>query len=435
MIIIDKALQFRENVGNPIRVGVIGAGYMAIGLVNQIERYTPGMRVVGISNRTLDKAFRCYRQAGIEDVTVAKDANQLDDAIMLGQYAVCEDSSILCQAEGVDIIVEATGTIDYAASSVLNAAKHHKPVVLLNAELDATLGPILKHYADKAGVILTGSDGDQPGVIMNLHRFVKSLGFTPLVAGNIKGFLDFHKSPADMAEYARNAGQNVNMITSFTDGTKIAFEQASVANATGMVVNKRGMNAFRSTKHVDELTSMYDVDELKALGGIVDYVVGAQPGPGVYVFASTDDPVSKEYLSYLKLGKGPIYSFYTPYHLCFFEVPNSIARTYHFNDAVMAPLDGPVVEVLAAAKKDLKAGETLDGFGGYSVYGVCDNYATSQAENLLPVGLTEGVTLKRDVPMDAVITFDDIHIPNDRLAFKLYEEQKALFKSKPQMVS
>ncbi|MEM6842647.1 MAG: NAD(P)-dependent oxidoreductase [Bacteroidota bacterium] len=435
MIITDNALNFRQNIGNPIRVGIIGAGYMSKGLVNQIERYTTGMKVVAISNRTIEKALGCYRQAGIENVTEVKNANQLSDTINQGQYAVCGDASILCEADGVDIIVEATGTIDYAAASVLKAVENYKPVVLLNAELDATLGPILKHYADKSGVILSGSDGDQPGVIMNLYRFVKGLGFDPLVAGNIKGFLDFHKSPADMAEYAVKAGQNVNMITSFTDGTKIAFEQASVANATGMVVNKRGMNAFRSTEHIDELTKLYDVDELKELGGIVDYVVGPKPGPGVYVFATTDDPLSKEYLSYLKLGKGPIYSFYTPYHLCFFEVPNSIVRTFHFNDPVMAPIGAPVVEVLAAAKQDLKAGEALDGFGGYATYGVCDNYEVSRAENLLPIGLTKGVKLKRDIPKDAIITFGDIEIPEGRLAFQLYQEQVELFSPKPATVS
>ncbi|MGB3587734.1 MAG: SAF domain-containing protein [Tunicatimonas sp.] len=432
MIITDKALQFREDIGNPIRVGIIGAGYMAKGLVNQIERYTSGMKVVAISNRTIDKALGCYRQAGITDVAEVENASQLSDAINHGHYVVCQHASILCEAEGVDVIVEATGTIDYAASSVLNAVKHHKPVVLLNAELDATLGPILKHYADKSGVILTGSDGDQPGVIMNLYRFVKGLGFDPLVAGNIKGFLDFHKNPTDMAEYAQKAGQNVNMITSFTDGTKIAFEQASVANATGMVVSKRGMNAFRTTDHVDKLTQLYDIDELKALGGIVDYAVGSEPGPGVYVFATTEDPLSKEYLSYLKLGKGPLYSFYTPYHLCFFEVPNSIARTFHFNDAVMAPIDGPVVEVVAAAKKDLKAGATLDGYGGYTSYGVCENYKSTRSENLLPIGLTKGVVLKRDIPKDAIITFDDIEIPKDRLSFKLYQEQVKYFNPTPE---
>ncbi|MEM8966891.1 MAG: NAD(P)-dependent oxidoreductase, partial [Bacteroidota bacterium] len=408
---------------------------MSKGLVNQIERYTPGMKVVAISNRTIEKALGCYHQAGIENIIEVSNASQLSDAIAQGNYAVCGDASILCEADGVDIIVEATGTIDYAASSVLNAVKNYKPVVLLNAELDATLGPILKHYADKSGVILSGSDGDQPGVIMNLYRFVKGLGFDPLVAGNIKGFLDFHKNPTDMAEYAKKAGQNVNMITSFTDGTKIAFEQASVANATGMVVNKRGMNAFRSTEHVDELTKLYDVDELKELGGIVDYVVGPKPGPGVYVFATSDDPLSKEYLSYLKLGKGPIYSFYTPYHLCFFEVPNSIVRTFHFNDPVMAPIGAPVVEVLAAAKQDLKAGDTLDGFGGYTTYGVCDNYKISRTENLLPIGLTDGVKLKRNVPKDAVITFDDIEMPEGRLAFQLYQEQVEHFSPKPATVS
>jgi predicted homoserine dehydrogenase-like protein len=435
MILVDNALKFREDVGNPIRVGIIGAGYMAKGLINQIERYTPGMRVVGISNRTIDKAFACYKQAGVEEAQVVTSAIELDEAIFRDKYTVCEDASILCEARLVDIIVEATGTIDYAASSALKAAKNNKSMVLLNAELDATLGPILKHHADQNGVILTGSDGDQPGVIMNLYRFVKGLGFDPLVAGNIKGFLDFHKNPQDMEEYARKAGQNVNMITSFTDGTKIAFEQASVANATGMVVNKRGMNAFRSTEHIDELTSLYNIDELKELGGIVDYVVGPQPGPGVYVFATTDDPLSKDYLSYLKLGKGPLYSFYTPYHLCFFEVPNSIARAYHYNDPVMAPLGAPVVEVLAAAKKNLKAGDILDGFGGYSSYGVCENYSVSRAENLLPIGLSDGVRLKRDVAQDQVITFNDIEVPSDRLAFQLYDEQIKQFSPQPAVVS
>jgi len=412
----------------------VGAGYMSKGLVNQIERYTPGMKVVAISNRTIDKALGCYHQAGITDAKIVHNTEDLNEAILGDQRAVCEHSSLLCQSEGVDILVEATGTIEYASGTVLEAFKYQKSVVLLNAELDATLGPILKHHADEAGVILTGCDGDQPGVIMNLYRFVKGLGFEPLVAGNIKGYLDFHKNPEDMAEYARKAGQNVKMITSFTDGTKIAFEQASVANATGMVVNKRGMNAFRSTQHIDEMTSLYDIDELRSLGGIVDYVVGSQPGPGVYVYATTEDPLSKDYLNYLKLGKGPLYSFYTPYHLCFFEVPNSIARTFHFNDPVMAPLGAPVVEVLAAAKKNLTAGEKLDGFGGYSSYGVCDNYEISRSENLLPIGLSEGITLKRDVAKDAIITFDDIEIPRDNLAFKLYQEQLNRFSPKPEVV-
>ncbi len=336
---------------------------MAAGLVNQIERYVPGMRVAAIANRNFDRALRCYHQAGVTDISTVGDAIALDKNIASREYSVCHDPALLCHSKNIDIIVEATGTIEFAAQVVLTAAQHRKPVVLLNAEVDATLGPILKQYADRAGIILSQSDGDQPGVIMNQYRFVKGLGLNPLVAGNIKGFLDQHKNPTDMEAYARNVNQSPEMITCFTDGTKVNLEQASVANATGMGVAQRGMSTYRSNEHIDTLTSIYDVDQLLNAGGIVDYVVGPQPGPGIYVFATTDDPMVKDYLNYLKLGKGPLYSFYTPYHLCFFEVPNSIARVAHFHDPVMAPLDGPVVEVAAIAKRNLRAGEMLERYG------------------------------------------------------------------------
>lgn len=427
MVIVDNALQFREDINNPIKVGVVGAGFMSVGLVNQIERHTKGMKTVAICNRTTERAVQCYRKAGVEDVLVCTEQAQFDHAIALGKYAICDDPEILCASDEVDIIVEATGAIEYGARVVLTAIKHGKPTLMLNPELDATIGTILKHHADLAGVMLSQSDGDQPGVIMNLYRYVKGLGLEPLVCGNIKGFLDEHKTPTDMEEFARNVNQGTRMITNFTDGTKLSFEQASVANATGMGVAKRGMSAYRSKKHIDELTGLHNIDDLKALGGIVDFVVGAKPGPGVYVYGATDDPMVKDYLKYLKMGPGPLYSFYTPYHLCFFDIPNSIARAFHFNDPVMYPVGGPVVEVITIAKRDLKAGETLDGYGGYLSYGICENYDTARSENLLPIGLSEGVKLKKDVSLDQPLTFDDIEYPEGNLVFELYEEQLKMF--------
>ena len=430
MIIVDNALQFREDINNPIKVGIVGAGFMSVGIVNQIERHTKGMKTVAICNRTTERAIQCYQKAGVEDITICETQDQLNSVIASGSYGICNDPALLCASEEVDIIVEATGAIEFGAKVVLTAIEHGKPTLMLNPELDATIGPILKHYADKAGVMLSQSDGDQPGVIMNLYRYVKGLGLEPLVCGNIKGFLDEHKTPTDMEEFARNVNQGTRMITNFTDGTKLSFEQASVANATGMGVAKRGMSAYRTKKHIDDLTYLHDIDDLKALGGIVDFVVGAKPGPGVYVYGATDDPMVKDYLKYLKMGPGPLYSFYTPYHLCFFDIPSSIARAFHFNDPVMYPVGGPTVEVITMAKQDLKAGETLDGYGGYLSYGICENYDAARSESLLPIGISEGVKLKKDVPKDRPLSFDDIEYPDDNLIFQLYEEQLAMFNPK-----
>jgi predicted homoserine dehydrogenase-like protein len=427
MVIIDKMLQARQAAGNPIRVGLIGAGEMAQGIANQIIQYTPGMEVVAIANRTLDKARQAYVYPGVETIREVHTREELEEALASGTGAITQDADLLCEAAGIDILVEATGTIGYAADVVLKAIRNRKHVLLFNPELDATLGPILKHYADQAGVLLSGSEGDQPGVILNLYRFVKSMGFKPLVCGNIKGLQDRNRNPTTQAAFAKQWNQSVNMVTSFADGTKISFEQASVANATGMGVAQRGMLGFHSQGHVDQMTNLFNVEELEALGGIVDYVVGPQPGPGVFVYATTNDPKSKQYLNLYKLGQGPLYSFYTPYHLCFFEVPNSIARVVLLNDVVMEPLGAPVVEVVATAKVDLTVGQTIDGLGGYLTYGLCENAPVARKENLLPMGLAEGAVLKRDIPKDGVLTFDDVEIAEETLVYKLFKEQTNLF--------
>ncbi|HEY9862482.1 MAG TPA: Gfo/Idh/MocA family oxidoreductase, partial [Candidatus Obscuribacterales bacterium] len=195
MIIVDRALQARAETGNPVRVGMIGAGFMGRGIANQIANSVPGMELVAIFNRNLDGAKRAYTEAGITDFKVVNTVADLEAAIAQGQYAVTEDAMLLCQAEGIDALIEVTGTIEFGAQVVLEAIAHHKHVILMNAELDGTIGPILKVYADREGVILTACDGDQPGVQMNLYRFVKSIGLTPLLCGNIKGLQDPYRNP------------------------------------------------------------------------------------------------------------------------------------------------------------------------------------------------------------------------------------------------
>jgi len=427
MIIIDRALQNRAAAGNPIKVGMIGAGFMGRGIANQIVNSVPGMELVAISNRKIDAAKQAYSEAGIENIQVVATVSELEDAIANGKYAVTEDAKLLCRAEGIDALIEVTGAVEFGAQIVMEAIAHCKHVIMMNAELDGTIGPILKVYADKAGVILSACDGDQPGVQMNLYRFVKSIGLTPLLCGNIKGLQDPYRNPTTQEGFAKRWGQKPHMVASFADGTKISFEQAIVANATGMKVAKRGMLGYDFNGHVDEMTQIYDVEQLKELGGIVDYVVGAKPGPGVYVFATHDDPKQRHYLNLYKLGEGPLYSFYTPYHLCHFEVPLSVARAVLFQDAVMSPLAGPLVDVVTTAKIDLKAGETLDGIGYYMTYGQCENSDIVQQQNLLPIGLAEGCRLKRDISKDQVLTYADVELPEGRLCDQLRTEQNTYF--------
>lgn len=425
MIIVDTALARRAAEDRPIRIAMIGAGFMGQGIVNQIAHSTPGMELVAIVARRPDQAEGAFRYAGFEKIARPDTVAELDDAIEAGIPAVTDDHAIVCGSAAVDAIVEVTGSIHYAAQVTLDAIAAGKHVVLMNAELDGTVGPILRTYADAAGVVLTASDGDQPGVQGNLVRYVKGLGLTPMVVGNIKGLQDPYRNPTTQKGFAEKWGQNVHMVTSFADGTKISFEQATVANAFGLSVSKRGMIGGDWTGHIDDAVSLYDIDALRATGPIVDYVVGAKPGPGVYCFATHDDPKQQHYLNLYKLGEGPLYSFYIPYHLCHFEVPSTVARAVLFGDAVLQPDGGPKVDVITLAKTDLAAGTVLDGFGGYHTYGEAENHPVVRADRLLPIGLAEGCTLRRAVAKDQVLTYDDVIVPEGRLGDALRAEQDA----------
>lgn len=428
MIIIDNALRARAEAGNPVAFGMYGAGFMGRGLANQVLNYMPGLRLAVICNRTVEAAIAAYTDFGVprEDIVEVRTAGELADAMASGRFAVTADPEVPAAAPGIEALIEGTGHVEYGARVTMLAIEHGKHMVLMNAELDGTVGPILKEKADRAGVILTGCDGDQPGVQINLLRFVESIGLTPRVCGNIKGLQDRYRNPTTQAGFAKQWGQTPHMVTSFADGTKISFEQAIVANATGMKVARRGMIGIEHRGHVDEMVGMYDLDEIRELGGIVEYVVGAQPSPGVYVFAEAHEKTQAHYLDYGKLGKGPLYSFYVPYHLTIFEMPLTVARVVLFGDRAIAPLAGPVVDVVTTAKIDLEAGATLDGLGWYMTYGQCENYDTVRRENLLPIGLAEGARLKRAIPRDQVLTYDDVELP-DTLAVRLRAEQDARF--------
>ena len=428
MIIVDNALEERHRTGDPIRVGMIGAGFMARGIALQIVQATRGMELVAIANRTPSRAQKVYEEAGVE-AEIVESVAELEGASSRGQPVVTEDASLLCQADGIDAVIEVTGAVEFSAGVALDAIEHGKHVILMNAELDGTVGPILKEYADRAGVIITNADGDQPGVIMNLYRFVKGIGVRPVLCGNIKGLHDPYRTPTTQESFARKWGQNPSMVTSFADGSKISFEQAIVANATGMQVARRGMFGpeVEPGTPVEQAVSLYPLDELLEGPGIVDYVVGAAPSPGVFVLGVHTHPTQRHYLNLYKLGEGPLYCFYRPYHLCHFEVPSTVARAVLFGDATIAAEGPPQVEVVAAAKEDLRAGDVIDGVGGYRAYGLAENVDVAASERLVPMGLAEGCRLRVDIPKDRVLTYDEIDVPPGRVVDRLRTEQNKRF--------
>jgi predicted homoserine dehydrogenase-like protein len=307
----------------------------------------------------------------------------------------------------------------------MQAIENGKHVILMNAELDAVVGPILKVYADRAGVVITNVDGDQPGVVMNLMRWVETIGYHPVVAGNIKGLQDHYRTPETQKGFADQHKQGVKMITSFADGTKISMEMAVVANATGFGVATRGMHGYEC-KHVTEALDHFTDDDLSK-GGIVDFILGAEPGPGVFVIGFNDQPVLRQYANYLKMGDGPYYTFYVPYHLPHLESPLTVARAVLFQDAAITPEGAPVAEVLTAAKRNLKAGEVMDGIGGFHSYGLIDNIRVAHDGGYIPMSLIEGCELKRDIDKDAIISYADVIIPENRLCDQLRQEQDRHF--------
>jgi predicted homoserine dehydrogenase-like protein len=429
MLIIDKALRDRAAAGRPIRVGMVGSGFMGRGVALQIATAVAGMALVAIANRHLEGARRAYREAGQGEGRLVENPDQLGAAIAAGQPAVTEDWRLLTDAPEIDAVLEVTGAIDYAAEVVTRAIDRGKHVVLMNAELDGTVGPLLKKRADAQGVIYTNVDGDQPGVTLNLYRFVRGIGVRPVLCGNIKGLHDPYRNPTTQEAFARKWGQKPHMVASFADGTKVSFEQAIIANATGMRVGRRGMfgPTVAAGTPIEEAARLLPVQDFAGGPGIVDYVVGASPGPGVFVIGTIEHPAQRHYLALYKLGEGPFYCFHTPYHLCHFEVPNTIARAVLFGDAAIAPLDAPRVEVIATAKTDLEAGAELDDFGHYMTYGQCENAEIVRRDGLLPMGIAPGCTLRRSIAKDEVLRYADVELPPGRLIDRLREEQEAAF--------
>jgi predicted homoserine dehydrogenase-like protein len=425
MIIVDTALARRSAEGRPVRVALVGGGFTARCIALQIVSAVKGMCLVAIANRTVKKAEEAYRGAGIAEVVRVSTAAELDRAIEQNRYAITENAIELCKAGQIDAIIESTGHVEHGTQVCFEAIRNGKHAILLGAEVDASVGPILKTYADRAGVVYTYTDGDEPGVGMNLHRFLDSMGYKPVLMGQLKGFLDRYRNPETQRELGAKLGQNPAVLASFADGSKLALEAAIMGNATGFVPQVRGMRGYPCA-HVNDMLKQFTAADFAA-EGLVEYALGAAPHTGAFVICHNDHPDKRKLMAYLKMGEGPLYMFYTPYHLPPWQIAHSVARAVLFNDPTITPRGAPVCDTISYAKRDLKAGEVLDGMGGFTCYGLVERHETCIREKYLPIAISLDCRLKRDIAKDQPITYADVTLPAGRLCDRLRAEQAERF--------
>ncbi len=402
----------------PINVAMAGAGAMGWGLLHQC-RITPGFRCVALADLKPERAVACAGAMGLP-YRVVDSLPALHDTIADGRIAICEDADLAARAEPADVFIDASNAIADAARFCSTALAHGKHLIMMNAEADLAFGPFFRREAHRQGVVYSSCDGDQHGVIKRLIDDLRLWGFELVMAGNIKGFLNRYADPTSIIPEADKRNLDYRMCTAYTDGTKLAIEMALLANALGLKTAVPGMYGPRAA-HVKEVLDLFDLAAIREThGAVVDYVLGAEPNGGVYAVGYGDDPYQRRMMAYYKMGDGPFYVFYRPYHLCHVEAMEAVAAACLDGRSLLQPDYGFRADVYACAKRDLRRGETLDGIGGYTCYGLLENCA--EQEGGIPMCLAEHMTLKRDVARDEKILLKDVDYDPARPDIRLYEE-------------
>lgn len=416
-----QRLRRHADANGDASVAVVGAGYVATGVVHAIAQ-SPGMRPSVVVNRSPKRAIAAFEQLGITtgSIVVSESIDDLTRAIERGIPAVTTDSSLLAQLP-VAVVVEATGALDYGTETILTMLDAGKHVVSFNAEVDALLGWLFHRRARQNDVVYTIADGDQPGVLFRLQQQVEGMGFETLAMLNCKRHLDVHQNPETGAGYAARDTTSAHMTTAFGDGTKMQVEQAVVANATGLIPDVRGMHGIETTL----ATVASDVASTISAPGRVEFTLGGDFGAGVGIVASHPNAnLHEKAMRFYKMGDGPEYFFYRPYHLVHLEAPLSVAEVL-LDHEPLATVDGPhVAEVVAMAKTDLTAGTQLDCIGGFSAYGHIDTAA--RAAGMLPIGLVEFATLTADVGQDQPIPLESVQLDDARRVVKEWKTLNGL---------
>lgn len=406
------------------KVAVIGAGYVATGVVHTLSAAI-GMRPAVIVNRSTERAVSIFEKQGYDrsDIVVSCNSSTIANAITAGLPVVTESHEVLSSLP-IDIVVEATGALDYGASVILTALDAGIHVVSFNAEVDVLLAWLFHYRAKISNVIYTIADGDQPGALLRQAQQVEGMGFQVRAMINCKRYMDIYQNPSSGSQYASRDTTSSHMTTAFGDGTKMQVEQAVVANATGMIPAKRGMHGITTCiaeaattisekLRIDTENNMSNISS----GGYVDFTLGGDFAAGVGVIAShPHGKHHKKAMNLYKMGNGPNYFFFRPYHLVHLELPLTIAEILLDQEPLATVTKPHVADVLAIAKKPLIAGEQLDGIGGYSCYGLIDK--RNRTQGYLPIGLINYATMNKDQDRDLPIPLEHVALDTSRLVVR-----------------
>ena len=432
---IQQKLLKRHAAGTPIRVGWVGAGRMITGAICQTA-LMKGMRNAVICDVRVEAAVRAFEINGVKkkEVLLADNVGAANDAIRAGRPVITQDSRMMPELE-VDCVVEGTGVPEVGAEVAFRCIQGGKHIIMLNVEADVVVGPILHQMASRAGVIYSVSSGDEPGLITELVDRWGGLGFEVVAVGKTPASLaklDFYATPDTVAADAKALNVNPHFLVTFRDTTKTAIEMACISNATGLIPDVRGMHGpVAGIKDMARLFRLRDEGGILKNRGVVDY---ARPllladgsvdfvhsvTPGVFVVVRATHPQIQEDLGYWNVERtGEYFTFYTPYHLVTNEIPLSIVWAVEDQEPTVVPRHGLLTECIGAAKADLKAGTTLDGGGGYTVYSVADLACVAKREGCVPFGLLDKARLIRDVKRDQIITQEMVEVRTGTMLYRL----------------
>jgi predicted homoserine dehydrogenase-like protein len=440
-----KKLQERAAQDRPIRVGLIGAGKFGSMYLAQVPR-TPGVHLAAIADLSVANA-----RASLERVGWRADrssAPSIDDAIKNGNTHVGEDWEALVAHPGIDVVAECTGNPIAAVEHCLAAFRHGKPIINVTVEADAFCGPLLAEKAREAGVIYTLAYGDQPALTCDLVDWARACGFPVAAAGRGHKWLPKYRESTPetvwdhwglTAEQAKLGGLNPKMFNAFLDGSKPAIESAAIANATGLEAPEQGLQfppcsiddiptvmRPRSEGGVLERRGMVEVaSSLKLDGTPMPYDIRK----GVWVCIEGDTDYIRRCFKEYQVVTDPdcrYMSLYKRWHLIGLELGISVAYVGVRQEATGVATCFNA-DVAATAKRDLKAGEVLDGEGGYTVFGKLVPARTSLERGILPLGLAHKLKLLRPVPKDQSLTWDDVAVDDTVSAYKLRREMEAVF--------